>query len=211
MCMRDERPFAWCRCSAATWYGRCINGVGETVIDGEDIYRADQAPEEKNGQPRQYNDDAGAPEHYPYFPSTLALINGTRKNTSISRNAPIQNRRPSASLSSSQSPTSVPGVEVGGAGQVLFGFVQQDPFVPCGQTSSWRQRADVDCLALVRGGGSRSDLAVFDSRRIAEAIAESKATSMRDMGAVMGTVKARAQGRADMSEVSRRVKARLGA
>jgi len=46
---------------------------------------------------------------------------------------------------------------------------------------------------------------------IAEAIAESNATSMRDMGAVMGTIKARAQGRADMSEVSRRVKARLGA
>jgi uncharacterized protein YqeY len=46
---------------------------------------------------------------------------------------------------------------------------------------------------------------------IAEAIAETGAASMRDMGAVMGIVKARAQGRADMSEVSRRVKARLGA
>lgn len=29
----------------------------------------------------------------------------------------------------------------------------------------------VDCVALVRGGGARSDLAAFDSRRIAEAIA----------------------------------------
>jgi uncharacterized protein YqeY len=46
---------------------------------------------------------------------------------------------------------------------------------------------------------------------VADAVAESNATSMRDMGAVMGIVKARAQGRADMSEVSRRVKARLGA
>lgn len=33
-------------------------------------------------------------------------------------------------------------------------------------------RLDVDLIALVRGGGSRSDLAVFDSRRVAEAVAE---------------------------------------
>ena len=30
---------------------------------------------------------------------------------------------------------------------------------------------DADCVALVRGGGSRTDLAVFDSRRVAEAVA----------------------------------------
>lgn len=30
---------------------------------------------------------------------------------------------------------------------------------------------DIDCLVLVRGGGSRTDLAVFDSRRVAEALA----------------------------------------
>jgi exodeoxyribonuclease VII large subunit len=32
-------------------------------------------------------------------------------------------------------------------------------------------KARVDCLALVRGGGSRTDLATFDSRRVAEALA----------------------------------------
>ena len=30
---------------------------------------------------------------------------------------------------------------------------------------------DLDCIALIRGGGSRSDLAAFDSRQIAEAVA----------------------------------------
>ena len=32
-------------------------------------------------------------------------------------------------------------------------------------------RQEIDCLALIRGGGSRADLAVFDSRPVAEAIA----------------------------------------
>ncbi len=45
---------------------------------------------------------------------------------------------------------------------------------------------------------------------IAEAISESGAESMRDMGKVMAIVKSRAQGRADMSAVSARVKASLG-
>ena len=36
---------------------------------------------------------------------------------------------------------------------------------------NWLARGQVDCLALIRGGGSRSDLAVFDSRAVAEAIA----------------------------------------
>jgi exodeoxyribonuclease VII large subunit len=35
----------------------------------------------------------------------------------------------------------------------------------------WLSRGGLDCLALIRGGGSRSDLAVFDSRAVAEAIA----------------------------------------
>jgi len=43
-----------------------------------------------------------------------------------------------------------------------------------------------------------------------EAIAATGATSMKDMGRVMGTLKPRVQGRADMSQVSARVKARLG-
>jgi uncharacterized protein len=46
---------------------------------------------------------------------------------------------------------------------------------------------------------------------IAQAIAATGATSIKDMGKVMGAVKAAAQGRADMSAVSARIKARLGA
>ncbi|GAB3680498.1 GatB/YqeY domain-containing protein [Salinisphaera aquimarina] len=41
------------------------------------------------------------------------------------------------------------------------------------------------------------------------AIAETGATSMRDMGQVMGTLKAKLQGQADMAVVSQRLKARL--
>ncbi len=42
------------------------------------------------------------------------------------------------------------------------------------------------------------------------AIVETGASSMRDMGQVMGLVKQRATGRADMAAVSARVKAKLG-
>jgi len=45
---------------------------------------------------------------------------------------------------------------------------------------------------------------------IVEAIAESEAQSLRDMGRVMGTLKERLHGQADMSEVSSRVRERLG-
>jgi uncharacterized protein len=44
---------------------------------------------------------------------------------------------------------------------------------------------------------------------IAEAIASTGATSIKDMGKVMGVVKSRAAGRADMGAVSARIKARL--
>lgn len=44
---------------------------------------------------------------------------------------------------------------------------------------------------------------------VAEAVAESGAASIRDMGKVMGIVKAQLQGRADMGTVSALVKARL--
>ena len=44
---------------------------------------------------------------------------------------------------------------------------------------------------------------------IAEAISSSGATSVKDMGKVMGIVKARAQGRADMAAVSARIKQKL--
>lgn len=43
-----------------------------------------------------------------------------------------------------------------------------------------------------------------------EAISEAGAESMKDMGKVMGLLKPRIQGRAEMSAVSRQVKARLG-
>jgi hypothetical protein len=46
---------------------------------------------------------------------------------------------------------------------------------------------------------------------IREAIAASGASSMKDMGKVMGAVKAKAAGRADMGAVSARIKALLGA
>ena len=45
---------------------------------------------------------------------------------------------------------------------------------------------------------------------VAQAIAESGAESMRDMGKVMGLLKPKLQGRADMGAVSGIVKARLG-
>jgi uncharacterized protein YqeY len=45
---------------------------------------------------------------------------------------------------------------------------------------------------------------------IEQAIADSGAESMKDMGKVMGQVKSKAAGRADMGAVSARVKARLG-
>ncbi len=45
---------------------------------------------------------------------------------------------------------------------------------------------------------------------IAQCLEESGASSMKDMGKVMGLVKQKAQGRADMQQVSARVKAALG-
>jgi uncharacterized protein YqeY len=45
---------------------------------------------------------------------------------------------------------------------------------------------------------------------IAEAIASTGATSVKDMGKVMGVVKSKAAGRADMAVVSARVKQKLG-
>jgi len=46
---------------------------------------------------------------------------------------------------------------------------------------------------------------------IREAIASTGASSMKDMGKVMGYVKPKAQGRADMGALSARIKAALGA
>ncbi|MGE0811214.1 MAG: GatB/YqeY domain-containing protein [Immundisolibacter sp.] len=46
---------------------------------------------------------------------------------------------------------------------------------------------------------------------VTDAIAASGAQSARDMGTVMAQLRPKVQGRADMADVSRRVKARLGA
>jgi len=46
---------------------------------------------------------------------------------------------------------------------------------------------------------------------IVAAIAESGASSVKDMGKVMAIVKTKAQGRADMGQVSGKIKAKLGA
>ena len=45
---------------------------------------------------------------------------------------------------------------------------------------------------------------------ISEAVAATGATSIKDMGKVMGIVKAKAQGKADMGAVSARIKQKLG-
>jgi uncharacterized protein YqeY len=45
---------------------------------------------------------------------------------------------------------------------------------------------------------------------IAEAISQTSASSVKDMGKVIAAVKAKAAGRADMSAVAARIKARLG-
>jgi len=45
---------------------------------------------------------------------------------------------------------------------------------------------------------------------IAEAVASTGASSIKDMGKVMGIVKAKAQGKADMGAVSARIKQKLG-
>ena len=45
---------------------------------------------------------------------------------------------------------------------------------------------------------------------IAEAIAATGAASVKDMGKIMGIIKAKAQGRADMAAVGAKIKAKLG-
>ena len=45
---------------------------------------------------------------------------------------------------------------------------------------------------------------------IAEAVAATGASSIKDMGKVMGIIKAKAQGRADMGAVGAKIKAKLG-
>jgi uncharacterized protein YqeY len=61
-----------------------------------------------------------------------------------------------------------------------------------------------------------ADLSAFPAERrrdrslIADAIAATGAASIKDMGKVMGIIKAKAQGRADMAAVGAKIKAKLG-
>ncbi len=65
-------------------------------------------------------------------------------------------------------------------------------------------------IALIQGYmPSQLGNAEIDSL-IAEAIAASGATTIKDMGKVMAIIKAKAQGRADMAAVGARIKAKLG-
>ena len=102
----------------------------------------------------------------------------------------------------------------------------EDPDVLAVLARMLKQRRD--SLAQYRAAG-RDDLAAGESFEIEviesylpaplgeeeidalvdEAIAESGASSMRDMGAVMARLRPRAQGRVDMGELSRIVRARL--
>lgn len=48
------------------------------------------------------------------------------------------------------------------------------------------------------------------AKLVADAVAQSGATSMQDMSKVMGILKPQVQGRADMAQISQQVKAQLG-
>jgi len=69
------------------------------------------------------------------------------------------------------------------------------------------ERAEIAIIqAYLPAQMSADDLA----SEIAKAIAESGAAGSQDMGKVMGVVKAKAQGKADMTAVSARIKQKLG-
>ncbi len=71
-----------------------------------------------------------------------------------------------------------------------------------------KERAEIEILAAYLPEPlSDADLDAL----IAELVAEAGAESVRDMGKVMGLLKARAQGRVDMGAASARVRAVLGA
>lgn len=71
-----------------------------------------------------------------------------------------------------------------------------------------QERYEVDVIATYLPA-QLDDAAVAEA--IDAAVAETGAASMRDMGKVMGLLKGRLEGRADMGAVSAAVKARLGA
>ena len=71
-----------------------------------------------------------------------------------------------------------------------------------------KERAEIDVLApYLPEPLSQDEL----EQLVADIIADTGAAGMKDMGKVMGQIKARAAGRADMSAVGALVRARLGA
>ena len=71
-----------------------------------------------------------------------------------------------------------------------------------------KERAELDVI----GGYMPAQLADAElDAMIQAAIAETGASSLKDMGKVMGIIKTKAQGRADMAQVGARIKARLTA
>ncbi len=64
-------------------------------------------------------------------------------------------------------------------------------------------------IAVLQGYLPAQMSAVEIDALIAEAIAATGATTIKDMGKVMGVVKSKAQGKADMGSVSARIKAKL--
>ena len=74
-----------------------------------------------------------------------------------------------------------------------------------GQVACWDGRLPVGLEAYLPERLSESDLEAL----IDQVIEATGASSMKDMGSVMGRIKGEAQGRADMADVSAKVKARL--
>jgi len=70
-----------------------------------------------------------------------------------------------------------------------------------------KESAEIDLLKTYLP--SQLDDAQIDAL-IADAIAATGAASVKDMGKVMGMIKAKAQGRADMGAVGAKIKAKLG-
>jgi uncharacterized protein len=70
-----------------------------------------------------------------------------------------------------------------------------------------KEAAEIDLLKTYLP--SQLDDAAIDAL-IADAIAATGAASVKDMGKVMGVIKAKAQGRADMGAVGAKIKAKLG-
>ena len=69
-----------------------------------------------------------------------------------------------------------------------------------------QERFEIDCIQeFLPQPLSDAELEAL----VTDAISQSGAESMRDMGKVMGLLKPRVQGRADMAEVSKRIKTKL--